>query len=206
METPDFQFSAPERPDPRDSYPARKINGTVSALFKADGDDFVSHAVDQLELDFHGIVGDFHAGATRKSGAREPWYARGTEMRNERQISLLAADELAEISSRLDIPEIKPEWIGGNMVLEGLENFTRLPPRTLLFFEGGATLKIDGDNGPCRVAGRSIADQISGRDDIELAFAKEAKGLRGLVCWVEKPGVIKVGEKFVVHIPVQRIY
>ena len=32
-----------------------------------------------------------------------------------------------------------------------------VPVSTLLFFKGGVTLKIDGQNAPCRLAGRSVA-------------------------------------------------
>ncbi|MEM7303686.1 MAG: molybdenum cofactor sulfurase [Pseudomonadota bacterium] len=199
-------FSSPERPEPDDIVPGRKITGTIAGLFMAPGDHFVSEPRDTLELTFEGIVGDNHAGHTRKSGGREPWYPRGTEMRNERQLSILAPDELAEAARRLDIAELKSEWIGGNLLLEGIPHLTQLPPRTLLFFENGVTIKIDGDNAPCRFSGKSIADRNPGRPDLELAFAKEARGLRGLVGWVEKPGTISVGERFRAEVPPQRLY
>ena len=186
--------------------PAQKLRGTVAGVFKAGGTNFVSTAVEELQLGFEGVVGDFHAGHSRKSGAREPWYPRDTEIRNERQLSLIAPDEMSVIAQRLDIPEIKPEWIGANLLLEGIGNLTMLPPRTLLFFDGGVTIKIDGDNAPCRLAGRSIANQIEGREDIEMGFPKLGQHLRGLVGWVEKPGVIANGEGFEARLPPQWIY
>ncbi|MEL7454835.1 MAG: molybdenum cofactor sulfurase, partial [Pseudomonadota bacterium] len=167
---------------------------------------FVTSACETLPLTFDGIPGDVHAGSTRKSGAREPWYTRGTEMRNERQLSLLSPNELALIARRLDIPEVKAEWIGGNLLLAGIPDLTLLPPRTLLFFDGGVTIRIDGDNAPCRFSGRSIQAQFEGRDDIEMAFAKQAQNLRGLVGWVEKPGEIAIDEGFKARIPAQRLY
>ena len=183
-----------------------KLKGTIAGLFKAEGRNYVTSPVDELELDFDGIPGDYHAGPTRKSGPREPWYPRGTVMRNERQVSLLAPDELQTIARRLDIPELKSEWIGGNLLLEGIPNFSMLPPRTLLFFEGGVTIRIDGDNDPCRDSGRSIVANNLGRDDIELGFPKAAMHLRGLVGWIEKPGSVKVGESFEARIWRQHIY
>jgi len=186
--------------------PAQKIRGTVAGVFKAEGASFVSTVVEELQLDFDGVPGDFHAGQTRKSTSREPWYPRGTEVRNERQLSLIALDEMGIIAGRLEIPEIRPEWIGANLLLEGIDNFTLLPPRTLLFFDGGVTIKIDGDNGPCRAAGRSIANQFEGREDIETGFSKHGQRLRGLVGWVEKPGVITKGEEFEARIPPQWTY
>ena len=186
--------------------PAKKITGSIEALYIAAGDNFTSCETPSLALTFDGVSGDFHEGATRLSGGREPWYPRGTEMRNERQLSILSREELAIIAGRLHIPEIRPEWIGCSMVLGGIENLSRLPPRTLLFFDGGVTLKIDGNNGPCKVAGSAIAEHYEGRDDIGIEFPKQAKNLRGLVGWVEKPGIIEQGENFVARIPPQWIY
>jgi hypothetical protein len=60
-------------------------------------------------------------------------------------------------------------------------------------FESGAAVRIDGDNGPCRTAGRSIAGEI-GRPDIEFAFVKAAKHKRGLVGWVECEGPVRPGD------------
>lgn len=195
-----------EQKPPLELHASQKISGTITKLFKANGNDFPTQPVKELTLSIDGILDDYHEGPTRKSGGREPWYPRGTVMRNERQLSILAPDELATIAKRLDIPELKSEWIGGNIELAGIANLSMLPPRTLLFFEGGATIKIDGDNAPCRVAGQSIAANFNGRDDLELNFAKVARNLRGLVGWVEKPGVIKIGESYEARIPPQWIY
>ena len=86
---------------------------------------------------------------------------RGTEIRNERQLSIVASDELAVVANRMGLAELKPEWIGANLVLEGLPNLSMLPAGTLLFFKGGVTLKVDGQNKPCRYAGRSIAENAA---------------------------------------------
>src|SRR5690606_17284334 len=144
-------------------------------------------AADALALDFRGIAGDIHAGHTRRSGGREPWYPRGTEMRNERQLSIVAPDELALIARDMGIPEIRPEWIGANMLLEGLPHLSMLPCGTKLFFKGGVTLKIDGQNVPCRIAGQRVARhaRMPDEDAGSLLFPKVARRLRGLVAWVE---------------------
>lgn len=187
---------------------ARKLAARVAGTFVAAGRDFITRPVDALDLTFEGIRNDFHAGATRRSGGREPWYPRSTEIRNERQLSIVAHDELAEIASRMGIAEVKPEWIGANLVLEGVPMLSMLPAGTLLFFEGGVTLKVDAQNGPCRVAGRAVAEG-AGMPDVEagsLLFPKSAKRLRGLVAWVEKPGRIVDGEQVSVRIPEQWIY
>ena len=198
----------PEAEKPVEIVPARKLLAKVAALYLAPSDHFETRPVDALRLSFDGISGDFHAGATRRSGGREPWYPRGTEMRNERQLSVVAADELAIVADRMGLAEIKPEWIGANLLIEGVPHLSMLPAGTLLFFKDGVTIKVDAQNGPCRIAGRSIAEH-AGMADIEagaLLFPKSAKRLRGLVAWVEKPGTIKAGEEISVRVPEQWIY
>ncbi|PTE07762.1 MOSC domain-containing protein [Mesorhizobium helmanticense] len=203
--TPDL---FPEAETPVEIVPACKLIAKVEALYVAPSDHFETRAVDELRLGFDGIDGDFHAGATRRSGGREPWYPRGTEMRNERQLSIVAADELAIVAKRMGLKEIKPEWIGANLLIEGLPHLSMLPSGTLMFFRGGVTVKVDAQNGPCRIAGRSVAEH-TGMADLEagaLAFPKAAKRLRGLVAWVEKPGRIVAGEDISVRVPEQWIY
>jgi len=188
--------------------PARKLTARVAGLYAALKGRFQTEPVGELQLGFDGIAGDLHAGQTRRSGGREPWYPRGTEMRNERQLSIVAFDELAVVAGRMELAEVKPEWIGANLTLEGLPNLSMLPAGTLLFFKGGATVKIDGQNKPCRFAGRSIAEN-AGMADVEagaLLFPQTAKRLRGLVGWVEKPGRIAAGEEVSVRVPEQWIY
>jgi MOSC domain-containing protein YiiM len=188
--------------------PARKLAARVAGLFLAPFDHFVTRATEDLRLGFEGIEGDYHAGQTRRSGGREPWYPRGTEVRNERQLSIVAADELAAIADGMGIAEVKPEWIGANLLIEGVPRLSMLPSGTTLFFRGGVTLKVDAQNGPCRFSGRSVAEH-AGMTDQEagsLLFPKVARRLRGLVAWVEKPGVIASGEEVTVRIPEQWIY
>lgn len=188
--------------------PARKLSASVAGLFEAKGDHFETEAAEALLLSFEGIAGDVHAGITRRAGSREPWYKRGTEMRNERQLTLVAPDELARVAAAMELPELRPEWIGANLLLEGLPDLSMLPPASLILFEGGATLKVDAQNAPCRLAGRNVARRAGMADALagELAFPKAAKRLRGLTAWVEKPGTVRLGETAVVRVPEQWIY
>lgn len=114
--TPDLFARSEGLPD---IVPARKLTAKVAGVYRAPADDFQSRAAKSLEVSFDGIAGDFHAGTTRRSGGREPWYPRGTEMRNERQLSLVAPDELALVAQRMQLDEIRPEWIGANLLVEG---------------------------------------------------------------------------------------
>lgn len=218
-------MNRPERIDAEpEIIPARKLKATVSQVLKAQGKDFVSAPVEELAVTYDGIAGDFHAGLTRASGGREPWYERGTEMRNERQLSILSVEELAEIADNLGLMKVEPGWIGANLVLEGIARMSFLPPRTLLIFEGGVTLRIDGYNAPCRLAGGEIARHVGAsrtggplgenkagrvdwtKTDMALSFKDAADHKRGLVAWVEREGVIRPGEALTVRIWEQWIY
>lgn len=195
-------------PDEIEILPGRKLSGRIAGVYVAPADHFQTRATDFLELTFEGIAGDFHSGFTRRSGGREPWYPRGTEMRNERQVSIIAPDETAIVAGRMGIAGIRPEWIGANLLLDGVPRLSMLPAGTMLFFKGGVTLKVDAQNGPCRIAGRSIAEnaKMPDLDAASLLFPKVAKRLRGLVAWVEKPGRIEAGEEVSVRVPEQWVY
>jgi len=181
--------------------PETRPAATVIACLIADGGDFVSRAVPTLTLDFAGIVGDHHAGLTRKSGSREPWYKRGTEIRNDRQLTIVSAEEMAEVAAAMDLAVIEPGWIGANLVLSGIPDLTRIPPGARLFFEGGVTLLLEGENRPCRIAGESIGRHVPGRSGLDLLFPKMGRNKRGQVASVEKPGVIREGEAVTLRRP-----
>jgi hypothetical protein len=188
-------------------YPAFKLSARVEGLFRTTASgSFETTPVESLALGFDGIAGDRHGGLTRRSGGREPWYTRGTEIRNERQVSLVSPDDLESIAVSMDVPEVRPEWIGANLLISGIRDLTLLPPRTTLFFAGGSTLRIDGLNVPCRLSGRAVAAHYPEREGLDLAFVKTARYLRGLVGWVEKPGVVIFGETIKLNVPEQRIY
>ncbi len=184
-----------------DSGGGAKVEATiaVAACLIADGGSFVSRPVESLAVDFTGIPGDFHAGLTRKASSREPWHPRGTEIRNDRQITVVSAEELAEVAALMEIAEIAPQWIGANLVLASLSDLTLTPRGTRLFFPDGATLLVEAENAPCRIAGAAIGEH-SGRDGFDLLFPKVARHKRGLVASVERPGRVAVGA----HVTVRR--
>lgn len=186
----------------------RRVKARAAKLLAARNGEMQTSEADRLELDIGGIIGDYHFGHSRKSGSREPWYERGTVMCNERQLTLVAEDEMAFAASQMGIDRIEPEWIGANIVIDGLRLLSLLPPRSQLFFEGGVTLRVDGANVPCKFSGASIASHYPDREQTELAlaFPKFARKRRGLVVRVEKPGVIESGEAITVQIPDQWIY
>jgi hypothetical protein len=187
---------------PRKTLHARVVGAYAGGAAK----DMTTVAVETLALELAGVPGDRHYGFTRKAGSREPWYPRGTEMRSGRQVSIVSVEEMAEVARRMELPALPAEWIGANLLLEGVANLSFLPPGTRLMFEGGAALVVEGINAPCRDAGRSIARHTGGRSEFELLFPKVARDLRGVVASVERAGVVATGSAVQVRIPEQRLY
>jgi hypothetical protein len=190
-----------------DVVPRRTLHGRLVAVLAAPGgDDLTSVAVEELRLDLGGAPGDRHFGFTRKSGSREPWYPRGTEIRSGRQVSIVSVEALAEVALRIELLGLPPAWIGANLVVSGIPRLSLLPPGTRMFLVGDAAVVVEAINGPCRDAGRSIARHLGGRDDLELLFPKVALGLRGVVASVERAGTVTAGTDVSVRIPEQRLY
>jgi hypothetical protein len=166
---------------------------TVQVLTTPDQKHFRTEPVDALTVDLQGIPGDRHYGFTRPAGARERWYARGTNIRSGRQLTLVSVEDLAAVAALMDLPMIKPDWLGANILLAGLKNFTLLPWGTRLFFESGAVLVNEGDNAPCRFAGAEIARAYPDRTGLDMLFVKAARDRRGILASVERAGEICPG-------------
>ena len=145
-------------------------------------------------LSFEGIVGDVHAGFTHGADSRTPWYPRGTLIRNDRQISIVSAEELALIAKELHVPEVKPEWLGANLLISGIPNLSLLSWDTRLVFSSGAVLSHLRENNPCSGPGKLIAAAYN-QPDLVSQFPKAAMHLRGLVATVELPGIIAQGDE-----------
>lgn len=162
------------------------------------------HRADRVSATYAGFEGDCHGGLTRPSCVRvRQQYGIGTEIRNVRQISILSAEELAQVAHTMEIPEVRPEWVGANILVEGIPDFTQVPPSTRLIFEGGASLVVDMENGPCKYPGEVIEGYHPGHGD---RFSKAALSRRGVTAWVEREGEIREGDAIEVHIPPQRIW
>jgi hypothetical protein len=179
--------------------------GSVTACLIVSEAGVASRPAAALTVDFTGIIGDRHAGLTRPSTSREPWYPRGAVIRNDRQVSIVSDEESAAVARAMGLAALPPAWIGANLSLAGVRDLSALPPGTRLAFAGGAVLHVEAENGPCRIAGRCIAAHVPGSEGLDLLFPKVAKHRRGLVAAVEKPGTIAVGEAFEVHRPALRL-
>lgn len=183
-----------------------QIVGRVTGLY-VNGDreaGLESAGRERVTARYEGFEGEDHGGLTRPSCSRvKLQYKRGTEIRNTRQISILGHEELEAVAAEMGIDTIDPEWIGANLIVEGIPHLTQIPPSSRLIFEGGAALVVDMENGPCRYAAEQIERHRPGKG---LSFAKVADGRRGVTAWVEKTGEIAIGEAVRLHIPPQRIY
>lgn len=177
---------------------ADDMQGVVEAI-AITPEHLPSVALDEVELTWAGMVGDKHSGLTMKASKSQAPYAKGAEVRNVRQISILSAEELAHIAEAMKVERVEPAWLGGNLMLSGIPQLTQLPAGSRLYFEGGAGIVVEGENMPCVTAGSCLADQYPDRPELKTAFPKKAIGKRGLVAWVEKPGVIRKGEKVTVR-------
>jgi hypothetical protein len=182
------------------------FQGTVDLLLANPDRDkgLEKTAVTEARLQFSGMDGDCHGGLTRPSDSRMlKQYRRGTTVRNSRQLSILAVEELAEVAERMGIPSVKPEWVGANMVVRGIPDLTLLPPSSRLQFPSGAMIVIDAENHPCRYPADIIAKH---HPEARMGFVKAAMHKRGVVGWVEAEGMIRAGDAIIIWIPPQRIY
>lgn len=175
------------------------MHGKVENLLLTD--KYIPSApVDQVEVTMEGFVGDKHFGYTMKSNSYQKEYPKGTMVRNVRQISVVSAEELAQVADAMELPRIDAAWVGANIELSGVPDLTKLPSGSRLYFEGGVGIAIEGENLPCTTAGGTLQQQYPDREDITTAFPKKALRKRGLVAWVERPGVIRKGEKVMVRL------
>lgn len=166
--------------------------GSVVAVHVWRPDADVPEAVEELQLDWGGAIGDRHHGVTMSSDVRQKEvFSRGTEIRNHRQLSIVDLAELAAIAEALDIDELAPGTIADNICTEGLTDLTALAPLSRLVFASGAVLMTGGFNTPCTIAGRMVQARYGSAPE---RFPKAAWDLRGITAWVERPGPIRPGD------------
>lgn len=161
------------------------------------GKEEVTCSVEQEEIDctLEGIFGDRHYGATKLAGVREKKYAqKGEEILNLRQVSIVSESELSQIARNLGIAEIIGEDLGANIVINGIEDLTKLSRGTIMSFSSGTLLYVTGENLPCVFPGENLQKEYEQIPNLASAFPKAAKGLRGLVAIVLRPGRICRGE------------
>lgn len=156
----------------------------------------------EVAVSYAGIAGEEHAGLTRPSCSRVvAQYPKGTEIRNVRQFSVLSVEELAAIAAKMGVERIDPAWVGASLVVEGIPDFTHLPPSSRLQGPDGVTLVVDMENRPCHLPAKVIDAHLPG---VGGRFKAAAQGRRGVTAWVEREGVLRLGEMLRLHVPDQR--
>ena len=168
------------------------------------GASLSSDPVEALDLSFAGAEGDAHSGLTRSSCSRVvAQYPRATVIRNVRQLTILSSEELAGIAADMGLDRLAPQFLGASIVIEGIADFSHVPPSSRLQAESGTTLTIDMENRPCNLPGREIE---AARPGFGKAFKAAAAGRRGVTAWVEREGRLVLGERLRLHVPSQRAW
>lgn len=162
-----------------------------------------SEPLDEAMAVFGGFVGESHFGVTRPSCVRvRSQHKQGTTINNVRQLSVMSAEEIADIAEKMGLEDIDPTLLGASLILEGIADFTHVPPSSRLqSATTGATLMVDMVNRPCVLPGREIEMEHEG---FGAKFKPAAVGKRGVTASVEREGLLEIGDVMRLHIPDQR--
>jgi hypothetical protein len=203
------------------------VTGSVAGLYNSihdvsygrpDAPDYLhTKEVENIQLDFGGIIGNRHYGVTRIADGRTRFiYEKGSvEIRNNAQWTAISEDEITAINDNLELDEneLKPEYIGMNILIRGIPHFPKTPRGHYLVFTekekyvnqdpNQVVLIVHGEVNPCAIAGAGV-EAGTGRKNIANNFPKAANRLRGLRGWVEKSGLIKKGMFVHILIPTGR--
>ncbi|MCJ8298369.1 MAG: MOSC domain-containing protein [Pseudomonadales bacterium] len=183
-----------------------KLTARIEALFinPCRDEGLVSTAIDSVQASYAGIEGESHGGFTRPSCSRVlGQYPRGTQIRNVRQVTIVSVEELEIIRAQMGIPELKAQWLGANILLSGIADFSLIPPSSRLISANGLSIVADMTNGPCKFVGDVIDKHFPGKGK---QFPKAAFNLRGVTGWVEREGVLQLGDELILHVPYQPPY
>ncbi|MBO9410032.1 MULTISPECIES: sulfurase [unclassified Ruegeria] len=163
-----------------------------------------AEAAASLSLGFAGVAGERHEGENRASCVRMTnIYPKGTEIRNVRQLSVLSQEEMQETATEMGLDTLDPSYLGVSILLKGIPDFTHVPPSSRLQGPDGVTITIDMENRPCVIPGREVEADLPGHG---AAFKPAAQGRRGVTAWVERPGVLSLGDSLTLFVPDQRAW
>lgn len=161
-----------------------------------------SEPAPEIMARFGGVEGEVHFGETVPSCVRmTAQYPEGTPVRNTRQFSVLSAEDMAAIAADMGLAALSPSLVGATMVVSGIPDFSFVPPGSRLQAASGATLVVNLNNRPCTVPSRAIEAAHPG---FGKRFKPAAQGRRGIVAWVEREGLLRLGDTVRLHIPNQR--
>jgi len=158
----------------------------------------------EMPLSFAGYGGESHAGLTRPACSRvRAQYPRDTEIRNVRQLAVVSAEEMAAVAAAMGLEAMDYAWVGASVVIEGIPDLSHLPPSARLQGADGVTLVVDMQNLPCQEPAVTIE---KARPGFGKGFKAAAVGRRGVTAWVEREGVLRLGDRVTLHVPDQRAW
>ena len=168
-------------------------------------EDLASAPLSSVRIGFEGFEGEDHGGLNRAACSRlTNVHPEGTTIKNQRQVTVLSEEELAETAADMGIEEgLDPAWVGANLVLKGVPSLTLLPPGTRLQMPDGGTLVVDLENGPCKYPGFIIDLHHPGKGK---TYPIAAYGKRGFTAFVEREGVARVGDRVEIFYPQQALH
>jgi len=167
------------------------------------GASLKSQAVTRAEACFGGFAGEAHGGITRPSDSRVvAQHRKGTTIANVRQFSILSVEEIAAVAAELGLERAEPEWFGASILIEGIPDFSHIPPSSRLQTQSGTTLVIDMENRPCHLVAKVFEDETRRGK----GFKQAAHRRRGVTAWVEREGPLAVGDTATLHIPDQPVW
>lgn len=192
------------------------FTGKVEAVLLNSSGSGVSVAVSELRCFVgEGLEGDSHSGRrmvdAREDVARHIGLPKGVEIANLRQFSAVSVAELQQIGKQMgSSSDLAFGLLGENLVLSGIDGFSKLPAGTQLTFAKATTnqprstiLYISAENNPCALPGRNITEWSTAKR-IRLKgdpFVQAAKGRRGVVGLVKAGGKIEAGDTVAVWLP-----
>ncbi len=171
---------------------------------EAGGEGIRSVPLEAIEASYAGVENETHSGLIRPACVRvRAQHPEGTEIRNVRQFSIVSVEEMNQIAQEIGLDRLEPEWLGASMVLEGIGDFSHVPPSSRLQNADGTALVVDMQNQPCNWPGKEIEKDQPGHGK---AFKAAAVGRRGVTAWVEREGPLKIGDEMRLHLPGQRAW
>ena len=122
-------------------------------------------------------------------------------IRNHRSWTAVSAEEMKEVAALMELAEILPGWIWSNILVEGIDKFSAIPPGyTLAGWRDGNkewVLRVNQPNFPCRDASNLLSQALDrglADDDLDASFKEHAKLRRGVMGDVILEGVMMVGD------------
>lgn len=157
------------------------------------------HRRDGLMLPLAGIGDGCHVRLTRKSDRhRLKQFRRGGEMKNARPVSIPAVGERAEIAANMELPEVRPEWVGADIVTSDGPDPTLIQPSRRLQFPCRATRVVDIGNLSWHLPAAFVGKHHPAP---RRGFHAATRNRRGVVDWIEAEGEVVAGHPITVWLP-----